>query len=200
MTQYNSLNVELSNLQLDKLKSAIKNGTDVVLRLSSSIVGNSDDEINFPHKLLLTNRQNLSLRKAFNNHTSANMKFSKVQVTKMQKGGFLKFLIPLLKSGLPLLKSVVKPLGMMGLTAATSATDAAIKKKLGSGNHITLIISKNDMQDILKIVKSLDNSGILLNGITETVENEVKQQKGGFLSMLLGTLGASLLADLLTKK
>ena len=75
MTQYNSLNVKLSNSQLNKLKPAIKNGTDVVLRLSSNMVGNSDDEINFSHKLLLTNKQTLSLRKAFNNHTSADIKF-----------------------------------------------------------------------------------------------------------------------------
>ena len=129
MTQYHSLNVKLSNSQLNKLKSAIKNGTDVVLRLSSNMVGNSDDEINFSHKLLLTNRQTLSLRKTFNTHTSADIEFSKAQLTKMQKGGFLKLLMPLLKSGLPLLKSVVKPLGMLGLTAAASATDAAINKK-----------------------------------------------------------------------
>ena len=103
MTQYNSLNVKLSNSQLSKLKSAIKNGTDVVLRLSPNMVGNSDDEINFTYKLFLTNRQTLSLRKAFNNHTSADIKFLKAQLTKMQKGGFLKFLMPLLKSGLPLL-------------------------------------------------------------------------------------------------
>ena len=77
------MNVKLSNSQLNKLKSAIKNGTDIVLRLSSNMVGNSDDETNFPHKLLLTNRQTLSLRKAFNNHTSADIKFSKAQLTKM---------------------------------------------------------------------------------------------------------------------
>ena len=129
MTQCNSLNEKLSNSQLNKLKSAIKNGTDVVLRLSSNTVGNSNDETNFPHKLLLTNRQTLSLRKAFNNHTSADIKFAKAQLTKMQKGGFLKFLMLLLKSGLPLLKYVVKPLGKLGLTAA-SATDAAINKKI----------------------------------------------------------------------
>ena len=195
MTQYNSLNVKLSNSQLNKLKSAIKNGTGVVLRLSSNMVGNSDDEANFPHKLFL------SRRKAFNNHTSADIKFSKAQLTKMQREGVFNFLMPLLKSGLPLLKSVVKPLGMLGLTAAASATDAAINKKiLGSGNHTTLIISNDDMHNLLKIVKSLEDSGILLNGITETVKNEVKKQKGGFLSMLLGILGASLLGDLLTKK
>ena len=118
----------------------------------------------------------------------------------MQKGGFLKFLMPLLKSGLPLLKSAVKSLGMLGLTAAASATDATINKNiLGSGGHATLIISNDDMQDLLKIVKLLEDSGILLDGITETVKNEVKEEKGGFLSVLLGTLGASLLGDLLTK-
>ena len=76
----------------------------------------------------------------------------------MQKGGFLKFLMPLLKSGLPFVKSVVKPLGMVDLTAAIN------KKILGSENYTTLIISNDDMQDLLKIVKSLEDSGILLNG------------------------------------
>ena len=87
---------------------------------------------------------------------------------------------------------------MLGLTAAASATDAAINKKnFGSGGHTTLIISNDDMHDFLKIVKSLEDSGMLVDGITETVKNEVKQQKGGFLSMLLVTLGASLLGNML---
>ena len=129
MTQYNSFNAKLSNSQLNKLKSAIKNETDVILRLSSSMIGNSDNEANFPHKLLLTNRQVTNLCKAFANHKSTDIKLSKAQLTKMQKGGFLRFLAPLLKSGLPLLKSVIKPLGMLGLTAAASVTDAAINKK-----------------------------------------------------------------------
>ena len=164
MTQYNSLNVKLSNSQLNKLKSAIKNGTDVVLRLSSNMIGNSDDEANFSHKLLLTNRQVANLSKAFANPTSTDIKLSKAQLTKMQKGGLLRFLSPLLNSGLPLLKSVIKPLGMLGLTATASATDAAINKKiLRSGNHTTLIISNGDMQDLLKIVKSLEDSGLLVD-------------------------------------
>ena len=99
MSQYNSLNVKLSNSQLNKLKSAIKNGTDVVLRLSPNMIGNSDNETNSPHKLLLTNRQVANLRKAFANHTSTDIKLSKAQLTKMQKGAFLRFLAPLLKSG-----------------------------------------------------------------------------------------------------
>ena len=112
------MNVKLSNSQLNKSNSAIKNGTDVILRLSSYMIGNSDDENNFPPELLLTNRQVANICKAFANHTSTDIKLSKAQLTKMQKGGFLRFLAPLLKSGLPLLKSVIKPLGMLGLTAA----------------------------------------------------------------------------------
>ena len=113
MTQYNNLNVKLSNSQLNKLNSAIKNGTDVILRLSLNMIGNSDDEANFPHKLLLTNRQVANLRKAFANYTSTNIKLSTAQLTQMQKDGFLRFLAPLSKFGLPLLKSVIKPLGML---------------------------------------------------------------------------------------
>ena len=186
---------------LKNKKSAIKNETDVILRLSSNIIGNSDDETNFPHKLLLTNRQVANIRKAFTNHTSTDIKLSKAQLSKMQKSGFLRFLAALSKSGLPLLKSVIKPLGMLGLTAAASATDAAINKKiLGSGNHTTLIISNDDMHDLLKIVKSLEDSCLLLDGITETIKDEAKEQKGGFLSMLLGTFGASLLGNMLADK
>ena len=82
---------------------------------------------------------------------------------------------------------------MLGLAAAASAIDAAINKKvLGYENHTTLVNCNDDMQDLLKIVKSLEDSGLLLDGITETVKNEVKEQKSGFLSMVLGTLGASL--------
>ena len=79
MTQYNSLNVKLSNSQLNKLKSAIKKETDFVLRLSSNMIGNSDDETNFPHKSFLANRQVSNLRKAFANHTSTDIKLSKMQ-------------------------------------------------------------------------------------------------------------------------
>ena len=77
MTQYNSLNVKLSNLQLNKLKSATKNETEVVLRLSSNMIGNN--ETNFPHELLLTDRQVSNLRKSFANNSSADIKFSKTQ-------------------------------------------------------------------------------------------------------------------------
>ena len=125
----------------------------------------------------------------------------------IQSGGFLgKLLGPLLKIVLPLMKSAIIPLAKsvlipLGLTAAASAADAGIHKKiLGSGNNTTLILSNKDMDDLIKIVKSLEDSGLLLKGITESVQNEIKEQKGGFFSMLLGTLGASLLGNLLTGK
>ena len=189
MTQYNSLNVKLSNSQLNKLKSAIKNKSDVVLRLSSNITG--DNETNFPHKLLLTDRQVLSLRKSFANNSSGDIKLSKTQLSKMtQSGGFLSRLLgPLLKTVLPLIKNVIIPLAKsilipLGLTAAASAADAGIHKKiLGSGhnNTTTLIISNNEMEGIIKIDQALEDSGLLLKGVTETVQNEVKEKKGDFL-------------------
>ena len=110
MTQYNSLNVMLSNSQLNKFKSVIKNETEVVLRLPSNMIG--DDETNFPHKLLSTNRQVANLRKAFANHSSTDIKLSKTQLLKMIKSrGFLgRLLGPFLKAGLPLIKNVIKQL------------------------------------------------------------------------------------------
>ena len=107
--------------------------------------------------------------------------------------------------GLPLIKNVIKSLAKsvlihLQLTSAASAADVGIHKKiLGSGNT-TLIISNNEMEDIIKVVKSLEDSGLLLDGVTKTVHNKVKEQKGGFLSILLGILGASLLGNFLTGK
>ena len=90
MTQYDSLNVKLSNSQLNKLKSAIKNEIDVVLKLSPNMIGNSDHETNFPGKLLLTNRQVANLLRSFAKHTSTNIKLSKTQLSKMVRSrGFL---------------------------------------------------------------------------------------------------------------
>ena len=93
------------------------------------------------------------------------------------------------------MKKCINPLG---LTAAASAADAGIHKKILGPGNTALIISNKDIEDLIKIVKSLEDSGLLLNGVTESVQNDVKEQRGGFLSMLLGTLGASLLGNLLT--
>ena len=178
------------------------------LRLSSNKIGSSDDKTNFPHELFLTNRQILNLLKAFGKHTSTDIELSKIQLSKMiQSGGFLGGLLaPLLRTVLPLMKSVIKPLAKsdlvpLGLTAAASAADAGIQKKiLEPGHNATLLISNDEIEHILKIVKSLEDSGILLKGVCETIKNESKEQRGGLLSMLLGTLGASLLGNMLAGK
>ena len=117
----------------------------------------------------------------------------------IQSGGFLGNLLgklagPLMKVAMPLAKNVLAPLG---LSAAMSAIDGSIKKKMLGSGATTLIISNDEMGDILKIVKSLEDSGVLLKGVSETIQHEAKEQRGGFLSMLLGTLGASLLGDVL---
>ena len=171
------------------------------------MIGDCNDKTNFPHEVLLTDRQVSSIRKSFSNNSSVDIKFSKTQPSKMiQSGGFLgKLLGPLLKTGLPLIKNVITPLAKgvlipLGLTAAASAGDAGIHKKILGSRNTTLIISNKDMEDLIKIVKSLEDSGLLLKGVTESVQNEVKEQKGGFLSMLLGTLGASLLENFLIGK
>ena len=104
MSQYNSLNIKLSNLQLNKSKSAIKYEADVILRLSSNMISNSGEETNLSQTLLLTNRKIRNLREVFSNRTSTDIKLSKTQLPKMiQLGG---------------LKSIIKPLGMLGFTAA----------------------------------------------------------------------------------
>ena len=174
MTQYNHLNTKLSNSQLNKLKSAITNESEVVI-LSPNVIGDSNGNGNSPHELLLTDRQVSSIRKAFATNSSVDIKFSKTQLSKMiQSGGFLgKLLGPLLKTGLPLMKNVLTPLAKsvlipLGLTAAASPAGAGIHKKiLGSGGHMTLIMSNKDMDDLIKIVKSLEDSGLLLKGVTE---------------------------------
>ena len=138
MTQYNILNVKLSNSQLNKWKSGIKNGTELTSKISSNVVGDSNEENNFPHGLFLTNTQVSKLRKAFVSSPSANItKLSKTPLHKIgQSGGFLgRLLGPLLKTGLPLIGNAFKPLTSsvltpLGLTAVASATDTAVHKKM----------------------------------------------------------------------
>ena len=128
------------------------------------------------------------------------IKLSKTQIKKIiQSGGFLGKLLsklagPLIKVALPLTKNVSATLG---LTAAMSAIDRSIQKKI-HGSGVKLIIEQEDMNDIMKIIEALENSCILLKGVSKTIENKTKEQRGGFLSMLLGTLGASLLGNLLS--
>ena len=149
MLEYTKVNVKLSNTQIKKLKAAVKNNTGTTLRISFKTFNGN----NLPHELLLTTRQKTKIRNAFNNNTSTDIKLSKAQISKIiQSGGFLgRLLGPLLKTGLPLIKNVIKPLAKsvlipLGLMAAASA--GIHKKILGSGN-ITLIISDEEMNDII---------------------------------------------------
>ena len=197
MVEYTKVNVKLTNLQLSKFKKAVKNNDGATLRISIKNFNKED----LPHKLLLTTRQSTKLRNAINNNLATDIKFSKAQLKKIiQSRGFLGKLLsklagPLMKVAMPLAKNVLAPLG---LTAAMSAIDGSIQKKIHGSGTTKLIIENEDMSDIMKIIEALEKSGILLKGVTKTIENETKEQRGGFLSMLLGTLGASLLGNLLT--
>ena len=158
------------------------------------------DGNDLPHELLLTTRQKTKLRNAFNSNMLTNLKLFKAQSFKiLQSRGFLGSLLsklagPLMKVAIPLAKNVLAPLGT---TAAASAIDAGIQKKIHGPRTTTLIISNNEMRDIMKIVQALEDSNILVKGVTKIIKIETKEQKAGLLSMLLGTLGASLLGNLL---
>ena len=137
---------------------------------------------------------------------STDLKLSKAQISKIiQSGGFLGSLLsklagPLMKVAVSLVKNISASLG---ITAAALAIDAGIQKKIcGSGRLLstTLIHSDKEMNDIMKIVQAFEDSNILLKGVTKTIKIETKEQKGGFLSMLLGTLGANLLGNIVTGK
>ena len=196
MVEYSEINCKLTNVQLNKLKKAVKCNERATLRLG--IRNFNKDE--HPHELLLTTRQNTKLRNVLNNNSATDIKLSKAQIKKIiQSGGFLgkllsKLVGPFMKVALPLAKYVLGPLG---LTAAMSAIDGSIQKKI-HGSGAKLIIEQEDVNDIMKIIKAVENSGILLKGVSKTIKNETKEQRGGFLSMLLGALGASLLRNLLT--
>ena len=196
MVEYSKLNCKLTNVQLNKFKKVIKSNEGTTLKLG--IKNFKKDEL--PHELLLTTQQNTKLRNAINNNSAIDIKLSKAQIKKLrQSGGFLGKLLSklagqLMKVAMRLAKNVLAPLG---LTAAMSAIDGSIQKKI-HGSGVKLIIEEEDMKDIMKIIEALENSGILLKGVSKTIENETKEQRGGFLSMLLGTSAASLLGNLLT--
>ena len=195
MVEFSEINCKLTNVQLNKLKKAAKSNEGATLRLGIKNLNKNEH----PHELLLTTRQNTKLRNAISNNLTTDIKLSKAQIKKLiQSGGFLGKLLsklagPLMKVALPLAKNVLAPLG---LTAAMSAIDGSIQKNIHDSG-VKLIIEQEDMKDIMKIIKALENSGILLKGVSETIKNETKEQRGGFLGMLLGTLGASLLGNLL---
>ena len=160
MVEYNTVNAKLSNSQLSKLKTAVKNKQGTTLRMNARMFNGN----NLPHELLLITRQTTEQRNAIENNLQTDIKLSKAQISKtIQSKGLLgKLLDPLLKTGLPLLKSVIKPLGLLGLTAASSAIDTGVQKKIYGSGTTTLVISNEEMNDIMKIVQALEDSNISL--------------------------------------
>ena len=169
MVEYSKVNVKLTDTQLKELKTTVKDKTGTTLGMSLKT----------------------KLRNTFNNNMSTNLKLSKAQISKLiQSGGFLGSLLsklagPLIKVAIPVAKNVLAPLR---ITAAASAIDAGIQKKIHGSGTTTLIILNKEVNDIMKIVQALEDSNISLKGVTKTIKIETKEQKGGFLSMLLGTL------------
>ena len=205
MVQCNKVNLHLTNLQLKKIQDAVENNNGTTIRISNKNFNKNQ----LLHELYLTQKQMTKLIDQIKNNMSTDIKLSKVHINKIIKEGgnlgklLMSFLPKLIKPAISLGKNNLAPLV---LSAAISATDAAIQKKMyGSRNtknseNTTLKISDNDIKDMIKIVKALEEHDILLKGITKTIKNETREQSGGFLSMLLGTLGASLLVNLLNGK
>ena len=197
MVQYNKVDLHLTKLQLKKMQETVKNNNGTTIRLSNK-------NFNKNHLLLelyLTQKQMEKLIKKIRNNMSTDIKLSKVQINKIMKEGgnlgklLMTFLPKLIKPAISLGKNFLAP---FGLRAAMSATDATIQKKMYGSGNTTLIISNDDLEDLIELVTALEEHDILLKGTSKTIKNKTKKQEGGFLSMLLGTLGTSLLGNLLT--
>ena len=175
MVEYSKMNAKLTDIQLKKLKTAVKDKTGTTLRMSLKMLDGND----LPHELLLTTRQKTKLRNAFNNNMSTDLKLSKAQISKIiQSGGFLGLLLsklagPLMKVAVPLEKKNLSPLG---ITAAASAIDAGIQKKIHGSGTTTLIISNAEMNGVMKIAQALEGSNIMFKGITKTIKMKQKNK------------------------
>ena len=199
MVEYNKVNLKLSNSQLIKFKNAVKelnkksnNGT--TLKIDNKNFNKAD----LIHELFLITTQINKLKEKIENNMSADIKLSKAQINRIIKSGGAsgsilgRFLPKLIKPAILLGKNILAPLG---LSAAMSATDAAIQRKMYGGATKTAKFSNEDIKDLTKIVKALEDSNVLMKGVTETLKSDIR--KGGALPlipMLLGTLGVSLLS------
>ena len=174
MIECSTVNTKLSNSQLNKLKSTVKNRQGTILRMNVRMLNAN----NLPHELLLTTRQTTKLKNATENNMSTDIKLSKAQISKIiQSGGFLGSLLsklagPSMKVAVPLAKHILAPLE---IAAAALAKNRAIQKKIHGSGTTTLIISNEEMNDIMKIVQALEDSNILLKGVSETTKNETKK-------------------------
>ena len=193
--EYNKINVKLSNLQLNKLKTAVKNNEGTTLRISAKMFNSKD----LSHELLLTQGQITKLRNNIQNNMSTDIKFSKAQIKKrIMSGGALGSILGKLiglstKTISPLTKNILLPLRL-------SAAMSGIDKKIHGYGTTTLVISNEELNDIIKIAQALEDSNMLLKGVTKTIKNDIKDQKGGEIGMILGTLGTSLLGNSLSGK
>ena len=175
MVEYSKVNGKVTNTQLKKPKTAVKNKIETTLRMSLKMF----DGNNLPHELLLTTRQKAKLRNVFNNNMSTDLKLFRAQISKiLQSSGFLGSLLSklagsLMKVAIPLVKDVLAPLG---ITAAASVIDAGIQKKIHGSGTTTLIISNEEMNGITKIAQALEDSNILLKGFTKAIKNETKDK------------------------
>ena len=197
MVQYNKIDLHLTILQLKKIADAVKNNNGTTIRLSNK----NFNKNHLLHELYLTQKQMEKLIEKIRNNMSTEIKLSKVHLGKIIKEGgnlgklLMSFLLKLIKPSISIGKNILAPLG---LSAAMSATDAAIQKKIYGSGMTTLTISNDDLNYLIKIVTALEEHVILLRGTSKSIKNKTKKQEGGFLSMLLGTVGASLLGNLLT--
>ena len=202
MTQYNTLNVKLSDSQLNKLKSGIKNETEVTLNFSSNLIENSNDETNVPQKLLLSDTQVSKIRKAFANGSSATIKFSRTQLSKIVQSGEIpgELLAALpyaaIKAGT---QKLIKTAPELTRDAARYLVNKGInrfKKDFMLSERLGITLRNNEVKYIIKVFNSLDNRGI---SIKETT-TKVTSQEGGFLNFVrpLMTAGFPLMKSVLT--
>ena len=174
MVEYNKINAKLSNLQVSKRKTAVKNKEGTTLVISSKRFNSQD----LPHELFLTQRQITKLRNSIENNMSTDIKLSKSKIKKIiMSTGALgsisgKLAGPLLKIATTL---ATKVLPVLALSAAMSGIDGVIQKKIHGSGTTALIISNEEMNDIIKIVQALKDSNILLKGVTKTIRNDIKK-------------------------
>ena len=203
MVNHQEMRVKLTNKQLNKLKSEAKNKTWTILRLNKK---NFEDE-ELSHELFLTTRQTTKIRNAFANNMSTDIKLSKAQISKIiQSGG--SFGSWLGNLGKKALTNIAIPLARDNLPGLVSnLTSNAINKferkisgkgAVRAGKGFTLFISNEDMNDIIKIIKSLEDSGVLIDGVTEKVKQEIKKQEGWFLGAFLAPLAALLVKPVIS--
>ena len=175
MVEYERVNLNLSNQQIKKLKEVVKSNNGTILRIGNKNFNKAD----LLHELFLTQTQINKLREKVENYMSTDIKLSKTQINKLIKeggalGSILARVLPkLIKPAISLGKNILAPLG---LSAAMSATDAAIQKKIHGYGTKTVRFSNKDLDDITKIVKTLEDSDVLMKGITETLKNDIKKE------------------------